>query len=75
MTAEIIQFTGITKLDLEADAVLENLKGKLDGFVYAGYAADGSEVFGSTYADGRTNLWLMERLKAQLLATKPEMER
>lgn len=32
-----------------------------------GYDKDGQEFFSSTYADGGVVLWLMERLKKQLL--------
>jgi hypothetical protein len=65
--SKVIPFTGITTLDLSPDIVLENLKGKLEGFVIVGYGIDGKELFSSTYADGGTALWLLERLKKQLL--------
>lgn len=67
MNAEVIPFDGMTTLDLKADLVLENLKGKLDGFVLAGYDKDGGEFFSSTYADNGTVLWLIERFKTNLL--------
>jgi len=67
MVAKIIPFKGITKLDLDPDTVLENNKGKLEGFVIIGYGVDGSEYFASTYADGGTALWLLERCKKMLL--------
>jgi hypothetical protein len=70
MSAKIIPFTGITKLDLDPDVVLENLKGKVEGFVLLGYTAEGEEYFSSTYADGGTVLWLMERCKKRLLETE-----
>ena len=65
--SKVIPFTGITKLDLNPDMVLENLKGEMEGFVIAGYTADGQEYFSSTYADGGTALWLLERCKRVLL--------
>lgn len=68
MTAKVIPFTGITKLDLTPDIVLENLKGKMEGFVIMGYTEDGEEYFSSTYADGGTALWLIERCKKALLS-------
>lgn len=68
MTAKVIQFTGITKLDLTPDIILENLKGKLEGFVIVGYTPEGEEYFSSTYADGGTALWLIERCKRALLS-------
>jgi hypothetical protein len=65
--AKVVPFTGITTLDLNPDVILENLKGKLEGFVVMGYDKDGEEFFASTYADGGTALWLMERFKIKLL--------
>ena len=78
MSAEIILFNGLTKLDLDPDVILENLKGKLDGFVILGYekGADekcvATEFFSSTYADGGTVLWLMERCKRRLMEVVEE---
>jgi len=68
MTAKVIPFTGITKLDLAPDTVLHHLKGSLEGFVIMGYTKDGEEYFSSTYADGGTALWLIERCKKALLS-------
>ena len=65
--SNIVQFTGETRLNLNADQVLENLKGKLSGFVLSGYDKDGNEFFSSTYADGGDALWLLERCKLELL--------
>ena len=58
----------ITRLNLDADRTLENLDGKLEGFVLAGYDKDGNEFFSSTYADGGDALWLLERCKMALLS-------
>jgi len=33
---KVIPFSGVTNLDLEADVVLENTKGQLEGFVICG---------------------------------------
>lgn len=57
----------MTKLDLDPNITLENLKGKFEGFVIMGYTPDGEEFFASTYADGGTALWLIERCKRALL--------
>ncbi len=65
---KVILFNGNTKLDLPPDRVLESVIGKgLEGIVILGYDKDGKEFFSSTYADGGTVLWLLERLKKQLL--------
>jgi hypothetical protein len=61
--SKIIKFTGITKLDLPVDTVLDAAKETLDGVVIM----DGEEYFASTYADGSTVLWLAERMKKMLL--------
>lgn len=67
--AKIIPFRGVTKLDLDPEVVLRNLaeEADLEGVVVLGWRRDGSEFFSSTYADGGTVLWLLERLKQQLL--------
>jgi len=65
--AKIIELPVITTLDLDSDRTLENLKGKLDGFVYAGYDKEGNEVVGSTFGDRREILWLLERFRAELM--------
>ncbi len=68
MTAAIIPFTGITKLDMPADYVLEAAKqAKLSGVVIAGETEDGEEYFASSIASGPEALWLIERLKKKLL--------
>jgi hypothetical protein len=65
---KVILFTGITKLDLPPDRVLENNMGNdLEGVVIMGYTKDGEELFASSYADGGTVLWLIERCKLRLL--------
>lgn len=65
---KVIPFNGVTTLDLTPDIVLENLKGKFEGFVVVGYTPEGEEYFASTYADGGTALWLIERCKRALLS-------
>ena len=70
---DIIPFNGITSLDLDPDVVLEHTKGKLEGFLIAGYDKDGNEYFASTYADGGDVLWLLERMKLRLLMVVEEV--
>lgn len=64
---KIIPFTGITRLDLNPDDVLENLKGKLESVVIVGYDKDGYEFFASSLADGADVNWLLDRCKLALL--------
>ena len=65
--SKVIPFTGITKLDMPPDIVLEAAKGKLEGCIILGYDREEGEYFASTYADGGTVLWLLERCKKLLL--------
>ena len=64
---KVIEFGGITTLDLSPDRVLEQAKGRLEGVVIVGFDLEGGEYFVSSYADGGTVLWLLERLKRELL--------
>ena len=74
MVAKVIQFNGITRLNLDPDTVLENNKGKLEGLVILGYGKGGDEYFASTYADGTEVLWLLERCKKMLLEVQDGLE-
>lgn len=68
MTAEIIEPDFVTRLDVPAERVLRKaLECGLDNVVIAGYDKDGEEYFAASIADGGTVLWLVERLKRQLL--------
>ena len=68
MTAKIIPFTGVTSLDLDPNNVLEAAKDELEGVVVLGFKKDGNGLhFSSSYADGGTVIWLMEKLKLNLL--------
>lgn len=64
--SNVIQFRGVTRLDLDPDTVLENSKGQLDRFVIIGYDKDGDFYFSSTMGDGGDILWLMESAKRKL---------
>jgi hypothetical protein len=66
---DVVTFSGITKLDLPPDRILQDAVGKLEGVVILGYTKEGDEFFASSYADGGNVLWLLERLKKQLLET------
>ena len=68
MSAEIKNFTGITKLDISADSVLYNAADKaLTDVIVLGYDKKGREYFAFSMADGGSALWLLERAKKQLL--------
>lgn len=71
--SNVVRFTGITTLDLDADHVLESALGKLDGVVVVGFDKDGREYFASSYSDGGDVLWLFERAKKKLLEMPDEL--
>ncbi len=70
MTEKVVNLSrGVDTRDLNATVTLQNIlhEVELEGFVMAGYTANGEEFFSSTYADGPTALWLLERCKKMLL--------
>jgi hypothetical protein len=70
----VVQFSGITKLDLPAEHVLRQaLEAGLTDVVIVGYTEDGEEYFASSVADGGSTLWMIERCKMALLSIPDEM--
>lgn len=65
--AKVIDFTGVSKLDLNPDRVLEAAIGGLESVVVIGYTNDGKEYFATSIADGGTANWLLDRCKMKLL--------
>lgn len=63
---KVIPFTGVTRLDLDPDTCLENLKGKLSGFIISGFDVEGNEFFSSTFVDAPDALWAAERFQRVL---------
>lgn len=64
---KIVQFPGVTVLDLPADTILDALKGVAKDIVIIGWDINGDEIFTSTSADGGEVLWHLERAKLKLL--------
>ena len=56
----------ITLLDVPVSKVLDSAAG-LQSVVVLGYTSEGEEFFASSISDGGEVLWLIERLKLQLL--------
>lgn len=75
--AKVIDFTGITTLDLDPDRILEAAKGELESVVIVGYgrAADGSqtEYFATSISDGGAAAWVLHRAIRRLHKTCDEM--
>ena len=71
MTAKILDFTGITRLDLDPDRVLAKAIGAVDSVIVIGYAKDGDLYIATSYADGGDMLWALEQTKKKLLEIAP----
>ena len=71
MTAKIIDFTGITSLDLDPERVLAKAQGQLQSVVVIGYDQDGDLYVATSYADGGDMLWALEQAKRKLLEISP----
>lgn len=68
MSADVVEFTGITTLNLDPQRVLQSAIAEgLSEVVIVGFNADGSEYFSSSVSDGGDVLWHLERAKTKLL--------
>jgi len=73
MTAEVIEVTGISKLDLPPERILARAaEAGLTEVVIIGFTEDGGEWFASSLASGPEVLWHLERAKFRLLQTVDE---
>lgn len=70
----VIKFTGETLLDLNPDDILEEAKGQLDKVLILGYTKEDEEFFASSFADGMTAVWLLERFKHLLITVVDDDE-
>lgn len=71
-TDNIVEFDGITSLDIPPPRILAKAAGaKLESVVVIGFREDGNFYFASSGADGGYVLWLLELAKKQLLETSP----
>ena len=72
--SNVVDWCGITRLDLDPDRVIDAAKGKLTDVVILGHDIDGEEYFASSQADGGTVLWLMERAKMKRLGVPDTLQ-
>lgn len=64
----IVDFPGISKLDLDPARVLQKaLDAGMTEVVIIGYDRDGGEYFASSKADGAQVVWHIERAKHRLM--------
>jgi hypothetical protein len=72
--AEVKNFNGITRLDMDPDRVLEAAIGEVTEVVICGFDKDGNQFFASSVADGGQSLWHLERAKWALMKITDEIE-
>ena len=65
--SKVIDFTGISKLDVPSDKILDSAKGQLESVVLFGWDKNGEEYLASNLAHSGEILWLLERFKSILL--------
>lgn len=66
--SKIIPLNNVTTLNLPANRVIEAALDKLEDVVILGKTPEGEYYFASSVTDGGTVLWMMEKLKKELLA-------
>lgn len=64
---KVVELHPNTEQDIDPDKVLASIYGKLDEVVIAGVDKEGNYFFASSSNDGRSVLWLIEKLKMKLL--------
>lgn len=73
MTAEIHDFDGITRLDMNPARVIEGaMEADLESVFIAGWTSDGEIYIAGSMADGGDLLWLIERAKWNLMQIADE---
>lgn len=66
--ADILEFSGPTRLSIPVDRVLDRAKDAgLSEVVVIGYDKDGAFYFAGSEADGPNNLWLLALAQKKLL--------
>lgn len=65
--AEILNFTGSTRLDIDPNDVLEAAQGKLSEVIIIGVDHDDHLYFASHTSSGPRINWLIDRVKAKLV--------
>lgn len=68
MSAEVVMFPGITKLDLPPARVLDSAaEAKLSACLVVGWTEAGEFYFSGSMASGPEALWLLELARTRLL--------
>jgi len=73
MTDNVVDFGGLSKLDLDPDRLLKKAIGRMDQVVIIGYDKDGEEYFATSQADGGETLWHLQRAIHRLMNIADKM--
>jgi hypothetical protein len=63
----IVRFTGLTKLDLEPDAILNKAIGELREVLIIGTTLDGNQYLASSSNDAKNMIWHVETAKFMIM--------
>jgi hypothetical protein len=74
MTSNVVEFSGVTKLDIPPDKLLNSAIGKLESVLILGYTKEGDEYFASSKADASEPIYFCERAKHRLMKMIDEMQ-
>lgn len=64
---KVVDFKGITRLNLNPQRVVNQIPDDLEGVVVMGYTAEGEYYFASSYASGAEVVYLAEAIKKMIL--------
>jgi len=74
MSENVVEFGGITKLDLDPDRLLQKAMGRLSEVVIIGFDKDGGEYFAASKADAGDTLYHLDRARHRLMKTIDGMQ-
>jgi len=63
----VVRFTGLTKLDLDPDTILNNAVGELKEVLILGTDKEGHQYLASSSSDAKVMMWHLETAKFMLL--------
>ena len=69
---DVVEFCGVTRLDIDPDRLLNAAEGNVETVVIIGYDKNGDFYFSSSKADGAEVLWLMELTRKALMEVGDE---
>lgn len=73
MTNNVVYFSGLARLNIPAERVLDSAKEVgMESVIIFGVTEDGEEYFASSQASGSEALWMLERARILLLEVVDE---